>query len=422
MPQTLFNSMQIFSAPHLNFLNLAWEAQVHREVAIALLKSALREPGTKGALAQRVGISPQYLSYLLDPDDGHLPHPRLAEKMGAWLPLEGALRQSLVEHWHLASERRLEAARATRRLREEAPVAVQVEYLGHLHHLAGTTPDQEESRRAYRVVRDISRVALQQVQPRQTSFQTVELCFLLHDVQCVLNRPDDALYHAKLARRILYGLESNLGRREQAEIDRLSFQAIRAEAVAYHNLKLFSHAYAVCQEGEASRFLRERPLVSKPFLFRDKMTALVGRPRFTLRDVEILAEQARAACEEWDDPLNLLWMFLLQESLGRAYLAYGSYKKAERVLQQQLGQLDHIPYVGQLHKTIFFRTYGRLQWKQQDQEGWEYFIKLAIQTALRAGLTHQLRGILEEYGPAGQALIEKIAGEEPETVLEAAEV
>ncbi|HEY7123496.1 MAG TPA: hypothetical protein VH540_06055 [Ktedonobacterales bacterium] len=342
--------------------------------------------------------------------------------MGASLPLEGALRQSLVEHWHLASERRLEAARATRRLMEEASVSVQVEYLGRLHHLAGTTTDQEESRRAYCVVRDLSKVALQQVQPRQTPLQTVELCFLLHDVQCVLNRPDDALYHAKLARRILYGLESSLGRREQAEIDRLFFQAIRAEAVAYHNLKLFSQAYEVCQEGEASRFLRERPLASKPFLFRDKMTVLVGRSRFTLSDVEILAEQARAACEERDDPIDPLWMFLLQESLGRAYLAYGSHKKAERVLQQQLGQLDHIPYIGLLHKTIFFRTYARLQWKQQDQEGWEYFIKLALRTALGAGLTHQVRGMLEEYDPASQALIEKVAGKVPETVLEASEI
>jgi hypothetical protein len=57
----------------MSFLSLIDEAELHREVYVAVLNSLLRTRGSKRALAAHAGISPQYLSYVLvldrDPDN-----------------------------------------------------------------------------------------------------------------------------------------------------------------------------------------------------------------------------------------------------------------------------------------------------------------------------------------------------------------
>ena len=53
----------------MHYLELAHEAQLHREAYIALLDGLLQTITAKRHFAQRVGITPQYLSYLLNPFD-----------------------------------------------------------------------------------------------------------------------------------------------------------------------------------------------------------------------------------------------------------------------------------------------------------------------------------------------------------------
>ncbi len=175
---------------------------MHREVSSALLKSALQTPGDKKALARRVGISPQYLSYLQNPHDERTADPHLAKKICAALPLEPEQRESLFEHLVLANQRRLEARRLQRIELQQRPLEDIAEVLGQLHHQAGTASDPQVSKHNYQIVRDAAREALAQLPLPARPALVAQLCFLVHDAQCVLNRPDDALYHAKLARVI----------------------------------------------------------------------------------------------------------------------------------------------------------------------------------------------------------------------------
>src|SRR5579862_6861021 len=99
-------------------IELALEEQAHRVAYRALLQSVLREPGSKERLARTVGISRQYLSYLLSPayGDGRIyrvPSARIAERIAAVLPAEPLVREQVREHMQLASQRRLQRVRQT---------------------------------------------------------------------------------------------------------------------------------------------------------------------------------------------------------------------------------------------------------------------------------------------------------------------
>lgn len=100
-----------------NLVELSLEEQTHREVYIAILNSALREVGSKARLAQRLGISRAYLSYLLHPDPRtsdsfRRPSPRIADAIARALPVEPEVRDALREHMYQAHTGRIRRQRA----------------------------------------------------------------------------------------------------------------------------------------------------------------------------------------------------------------------------------------------------------------------------------------------------------------------
>jgi tetratricopeptide (TPR) repeat protein len=390
------------------FIELAQEAQLHKETYSATLKSVLRLPGTKQSLAEQVGISPQYLSYLLDPYDPRTPGPEVAEKIATALPLDPEQRESLFEHLFLASQRRLEQRRALHTGSSTPPLAAQVATLGCDHHLATMSTDPFESRSMFLAVRDKSRALLKQVNPHVTPLPAIQICFVLHDTQCLLNRPDDALYHAKLARMLIENLDRSTYRAQREYIDRLEFHAIRATTVACFNLNLLRQAADCCEEAEITRAMRERPEECKPHLLRDKLNTLSHASRFTLREAEELAHEVSdlaQRCSRADDPI---WEFLMQRSLGRAYFIYGSFAKAHRIFEALLNQLHHIPGLGPVPKTLFLNAYAKLLFKQGHIAEWQEVLKRAVHTAADTGISQQFVELRQSYGPTMGPLLSEM--------------
>ncbi len=294
------------------FIELAQEAHLHKETYSAALKSALRLPGTKQSFAERVGISPQYLSYLLDPDDPRTPGPEVAEKIATALPLDPEQRESLFEHLFLASQRRLEQEHALLEGSSTPSLAVQVAALGRDHHRATISTDPLESRSMFLAVRENSRGLLKQINPHIAPLPAIQICFILHDIQCLLNRPDDALYHARFARLLIQNLDRSTYRAQREYIDWLEFHALRAGTVAYFNLKLPRHACDCCEEAGTTRAMRERPEDCKPLLLRDKLNALSHMSRFALRDAEALAREVSIIAQRRGGIDGPIWEFLMQ--------------------------------------------------------------------------------------------------------------
>jgi len=390
------------------FFELAQEAQLHKETYSATLKSMLRLPGTKQSFAERVGISPQYLSYLLDPDDPRTPGPEVAGKIAAALPLDPEQRESLFEHLFLASQRRLEQERALYIGSSTPSLAAQVAMLGRDHHRATISTDPLESRTLFLAVRENSRALLKQVNPHVAPLQVIQICFVLHDTQCLLNRPDDALYHAKFARMLIQNLDRSTYRAQREYIDWLEFHAIRAGTVAYFNLDLPKQAYDCCEEAETTRAMRERPEECRPHLLRDKLNTLSHTPRFTLHDAERLAHEMSDIAQRRGGVDGPIWEFLMQRSLGRAYLEYGSFSKAHRTFEALLNDLHLIPGLGPVPKTLFLTAYAKLLLKQGHTAEWQEILRRAIHTAADTGITQQFVELRQSYGPTMGPLLSEM--------------
>ncbi len=384
-----------------------WEAQLHKEAYSAAVKSALRTPGTKQDFAERVGISPQYLSYLLNPEDPRTPGPDVAQKIADALPLDPEQRADVFRHLLLARQRRLDQRRALQAGSSTPPLAVQVARLGHHHHLAATSTEATQSKPRLLAVRNTGKLLLQQIDPHIAPLSIIQICFILHDTQCLLNRPDDALYYARLADWLIDRLDKSLYRSQREYIDLLELNAIRAQTVAYHGLKLPKAAYACCEEAETVRIIRERPDVWKPHLLRDKLNALSRTTRFSIREAEELAQEVQTISQRRGGAVGLSLNFLIQRSLGMAYHTHRNHSKARRVFDALLSDLHTIPQLGPVPKTLFLNAYAKLLLEQDHISEWEAILKQAASTADNSGITQEFVRMRQSYGPTmGPLLME----------------
>ncbi len=232
-----------------------------------------------------------------------------------------------------------------------------------------------------------------------------------NDIQCVLNRADDALWHAKVAHMLLQTLDPSSYRQAREQIDNLLVNAIRSEAVAYHNLKLIRKANDCCDEAERTLAFKRNSSFWTPHLYRDKISALADKPRFSITDAVVLADQVQDVCEgdTFSSEENELLTILAKHHLARAYLQHGNLRKAEVILQSELERAMKLTYIGPLHRTLLLRTYARLSWRKGDLSGWKHFISNALELALSAGLSHQLIEMQKEYQDALAPIVQGLS-------------
>ncbi len=397
----------------MSILDSIHQAQLHREVYIAILNSTLQEPGSKRGLAQHIGISQQYLSYLLNPEtddlyNSRIPSSKVAGKIANALPLEHEQREHLLEHMYLARDC---TSHITQTLRSELlarPIEHFLKELRDADQEANFATDPRISRTKYLMIRDTCKVLLQHPILYTSPLNTVEVCLLLHDVQCILNRTEDALYHAKLARAIMDSLSRNDYSRERERFDSYHIEGFRAEARAYSDLRLYQEAYDTCLEAEASDAMRYQSETCIPQLYRDKLQALCRKPRFALSEAEGLVAKVRAICDSANNDLAPRWLFMTNQYLARAYLNHHNIKKAKKLLTHLFQQINTIPHLGPLHQTMFLKTYAQFRWEEGDSTEWEYFLKLALTSAMDAGLAHQISDIRRTYGQAPVPLLKEL--------------
>jgi len=397
----------------MSFLTFAQEAQLHRETYIAVLNSFLKTRGSKRELAARVGITPQYLSYLLERWGTRTPSAQLAESIIASLSLSLAQKHALLTHMLLANERRLQARDAIHRRLCDGSVDGLLHELKQERQQASFSHDYPTAKRKYRLVYESGKLLLDKLGTSENPLAFAELCIIVHDASCVLGRKVDALWYAKKAHFILENLGIWDNPQEQEVLD-LRIESIRSEAVSYHILRLPRQAYDYCEEAEAlletSNF-KYRHDFWKPHLYRDKINILSKMPRFAITEAEGLAGQVEAVCDKdvpyTEDEKELL-LFLVHSSLSGAYIQRGgkrNWRKADRLLRAEFERMGRMGKIGPLHQTLLLKTYARLRWSQGDQEEWRYFIGFALDVALRAGLEHQISEIRREYGVLVESLL-----------------
>ena len=382
----------------MHYLELAHEAQLHREAYIALLDGLLQTTAAKRHFAQRVGITPQYLSYLLNPFD-RTPSPALARKMVDALPLEAAERETLYEHLLLASERRLKAQLALQQAFAQVDFVTQLDFIRQAYAAANFATDPAQAKTQQQLVRSAGNLLLQQMPPTLHPLAYAQLCLWLHSVESANNAHAHAIYHAKKARAVLGAfVRTDFPLAERDHFADLTFNALRLEAVTYYNLKVARPAYELCCAGETLPAVQQHPQSWLPHLYRDKINAYSQLPRFAIREAEQWTRHGKQLCEQVAHDEAPLWAIMLDRALAQAYLRYGKVKKATALLQPLVEELPRLPVVGLLHRVSVLRIYAEALWLAGDRQQWASVLATTWQLADSAGLTHQLAEIRHRYG------------------------
>ncbi|MCI0552213.1 MAG: hypothetical protein L0287_14775 [Anaerolineae bacterium] len=331
------------------------------------------------------------------------PSPQLASKIADNLPAPAEIKYGLLENMELAHVYAVSRQFASRMYNDHQLLNSQLSDLEEMHRRATFGKDAREVQLDYRTLRDASYDLLQQIDPEQFPDSFAQICLYYHDAQCVLNRPDEALVYAKIAQLVLESIETIEEGYTQVQRRHFEINTIRGEAVAYHNLKLDKLVpdillNRVCR---TSAYAYERSFW-EPIVMRDLVNSVVEFPRFSIREVNRIAYRIQSICERNDDQFTLL---LVREAWLRSLIKFDKTKLAGNVLEEEIGRLPHLPYVGALHKALLFKSGARLAWQTHDRDAWNVYMRQALDLMTQAGLKHQLEQTREMYGSAVESLL-----------------
>lgn len=394
----------------MSLIQAVWLAEIHRETYIAILKSWLPH-GERGEFASKIGVTREYLSYIcaLDhPAEGNyptkrLPSAQLARKIAESLPAPPEIKQSLLENIELAHVHAARVHYHTREFISQRRVAELLAEIEAAHHLATFGSELKDVRQAYRVVRDASAELLFRLSFDVYPVSYAQVCMFLHDAQCVLDRADDALRHAKLAFLILDNRDFDETGYTQEQIDNLEINAIRGEGVALHNLGLEREAYNHFVRATQTPAYRNSYPFWRPIVGRDMVNSLVNIPRFGFRETQKLVQGSRRICEQKGDEFTF---FLVNESWLRCLIQREKWKRAQRVYREEIERIPRLPYIGSLHRALLLKSGAWLAWKLHDLTAWRSRVKEAYLLMENAGLNHQLRSLRQFYGQEIDSVIE----------------
>lgn len=389
----------------MHFVTHYVEAQLHREVYVAILNSLLRTPGDKRAFAQRVGISPVYLSYLLALDDASLHHyptvrtpsPQIAQRIAQSIDAPPETRESLYMHMLLASDKRAHAQQCERRELQEASWQERLSELRTLQSQATHASNPATAQQNYRAVAIGGRVLLEHANPNTDLLDFLTLCDILCDSESVLNQHAEALWHAKLACAALEHVDWSSQRAASGELESHYFNMLRLQGVAYCNLEDGRSALRLFTAAEHINLSRYEPgwMI---LLQRSKIQAMSRLPRFSISKAEACADEARALCSQSTVHAPELLMLLVTQTLAEAHIRHKNFRRAQRLLQAYEHRIDFVPSIGPLHKVLFLRTCADLCLAMRDT-GWVRFADRAYQLSCQAGLTHQQKEIERTFKP-----------------------
>ena len=387
-------------------------AEIHRETYIAILKSWISH-GKKGKFARRVGITQEYFSYLCALDHPasensklkRLPSPKLARKMAEALPAPKEVRESLLENMALAHVSASRAHYKTREFLAEKRVNEALAVLEQWHRNATFGSDLDEVRQAYRTVRDAAALLIPRLSPDLYPVSLAQACLYLHDAQCILDRADDALRYASLARFVLENTDPYEERFRKEEIDNTEINAVRGQGVAYHNLGLDRQAQTFFLYATTTSAYKNSGKFWEPIVSRDVVNSLAATHRFSIREAKKRFRGIEAACEYNNDELTL---FLAKESWLRCLIKKERWSEAQKVYRDEIDRLPKLPYVGKLHQALLLKTGAELAWNLKDKSVWNKRISEAIALMGHAGLSHQLHSVKKNYGIALKPILVRL--------------
>ena len=386
-------------------LSDAQEIEIEREFISAILDSACRAPGSARRIAQHAQISTVHFSYIRR--GKRLPRLHTARDIGNALPFSRERQEEWVCHVEQVWALKRRVRKRFLRLARDSPVDHLVREIKRLHQAALSPKQPRIAKANYRSVKILAEHLIDYIQPNVDPLNYLELSFLLHDTLCVLDRNDQALWYGKRAHWLADSIDDpGMFHTTAAQMDYFRVKAMRAEAVALLNLHLSRAAQELCEHLIGTDAFQRSEQFWKPQLYPILIDAIQERPRFSVTQVENLADEARTICDGSTEPQAQLLSLLVATSLARAYIAHKNFKDAFRILSPWQAHLNTIPGIGPLDTTGYFRTWGLFYSRRGDYGAeWRHFTSRAAHIAISCGLEYQLDELYHDAGAHAEEIM-----------------
>jgi hypothetical protein len=387
---------------------IATEAAAHRAAVAALLQRHLPY-GRLEHIAREVGKSREYLARILSDKpygygSGRLEplRPALAAQLADALGFNASERDQLLEHAELSHTSQTQARNALQEALTHHELDVLLAALLTLHASANRASNPAVASHLYTSAYAMAKHLMESLPRHDYPLEFAQVCLVLNDLEAVLNRNVEGIYHARLATDWVVGSGMKASQLLGKDADDLWGNALVAEAVSFHNLGLDGKARVILSRSVFTE--RSNPWAGEAALNLLKYIAFAQRT--SLRQVDKLADHFQETLVQVGsktDPATTRLAFA--EAKLRAYLACAStkakLKKAEAELEQCLAEtaptaseenrvLYYISQTGALRAVIFLNTYGQLLQARGDAKHAEKMRAEAESRAKRAGLAHQL--------------------------------
>ena len=346
------------------------QAQVHRKTYSAILNRALSTPGSKKSLADRTGISPQHLSYILVTDgdlktmrsEQRTPSPSLARKIAVNLPIaEHEQHQVLL---HMLAAHRLSAGKASAILEHEqkpstppadrSPLSLStIAILEQLHETVWRSPHPDEVDRTLNTITDLGTLTLNQVNPANDPLGFSATNLVLGQAFLLRGEITNALYHLLRAHSTFEFLDPRFYREQPTRADELEMRINLVLARLYSSSDQRNKAMEHLRRARSHRICTENPSAWIPSVAIEELRVLVSRHRFTLSQLNHLVEAAHTALGEESSPASLVWAQVQRQKVegllkyGKTELANAEFRNIKPIARDRdtAGFLDHIDFM-----------------------------------------------------------------------------
>lgn len=374
----------------------AEEAQVAQDTVTTVLAGALHAHGSQKALAQRAGVSPVFINYIIK--GKRMPSAKMAARLAPLLPLstgdQSAWLYQVEHYWHTHHHM---TALTKAWVNDDAAAAVR----GLMTCRNATfSADPQQVRHAWALALRVGEVLAPAFTSGEHAPLYLEYCDVMFEVYSMFGRHVDALHTVKRKQLVTSLMEEGVHpvtpSLDGAAFDAHKVNAMRQEMVVLTELGLCRQACDLARAIEVEpAYLCNRHYWTASLTW-DRLNAMAQVPRASLSEARQFAQAAWRETEKLCDGWQPLCEMLVARAFANLCLSQGQGQEARAVLGRFHAGIDQIPYCGALHKVMFLRTWAHTLHMQGEWDEWCETMRSAHAIAEQAGLQNEIRAIARE--------------------------
>lgn len=373
---------------------------LYRKAYQAIIKGSLSH-GAIGKIAQKIGVSKQYISSVISGAEDYPPSPDFIRDIIEHIPLDPELRIRLRDYMIASYERKRYATDQIQKSTKLRVLDSDVQGLRVAFHNSFYSPSAETVFQSNQIFYEAGRMValgLSTYDPRQSA----EWWLHLAGKSFVLHRPDEGLIFAKRGLELIKPFIDDYSGDDFHLINRIYINLLLMEASAYHHLHWYQESSRLLSD--MPRKIRNQGLemnLWRDLIIREAIPSIIKLPRWSIRSISDQVSKAKHSMEQQGRDFGEF--LLIDRSLADAYRVAGKTRQAENILHSYLriANSDSSTQLDPMRQVMLNRTLANIRWEIGDQTlngEWSDYIRKTISIAKAHGFEHQISSMKKKYG------------------------